>query len=118
MTIQTVQGAITYRSNTGYSYPHRFTVFVTNSHQSGAGHVTTQIYIRRVPEPTGLVLTTTALIELPINILFTNSHWSGVGHVTYTGFQRLPVRYQLQLPPHRLSHYFVANSHWSGADHV
>ena len=31
-------------------------LFVTNAHRSGAGHVTSQIHIHRVSEPTGPVL--------------------------------------------------------------
>ena len=45
-------------------------LFVTNAHRSGAGHVTSQINIHRVSEPTGPVLATVALTETQISSLF------------------------------------------------
>ena len=98
--------------------------FVTNSHWSVVGHVITQIYILRVPEPTSPVLATVALIDthrIP-HYFVTNSHWSGVGHVTtQTYIHRVPeptgpVPATITLTDS--PHYVVANSHQSGTGYV
>ena len=103
-----------------------FKLFVTYAHQSGAGHVTTQINIHRVPEPTGPVLATVALTKTQISSLFCHQFppvrcWSFDNinkHTPGSRAYRSGTGYGCPHKKHRFLHYFVTSSHQSGAVHV
>ena len=111
-------------------HTHRFPhYFVTNAHRSGAGHVTTLIYIlqsfRAYQSGTGLQLSSYTHRE--IFSLFCHQfppvrYWScDNSNIHITGFQSLPVWYWATvnlIQTHRFSHYFVTNSHRSGTGQV
>ena len=117
-----------YRSCTGYSYPHthRFPhYFVTNPYRSGAGHVTTLIYIlqgsRAYRSGTGLQLPSYTH-RFP-HYFVTDSHRSGTGHVTtqiyiLQGSRAYRSGTGLQLPPYTqisslFCHQFPPVRYWS-----
>ena len=81
--------------------------FVTNPHRSGAGHVTTLIYVLQVSRAyrsgTGLQLPSYTHTHRFPHYFVTNSHRSGTGHVTTQtqGPSRSSTGYSC---PYRFSH--------------
>ena len=59
-------------------------LIICHQYLSGAGHVTIQVSLHRVPERTSPVLATVTLLQKGkfLSIFVTNSHWHSAGHVT------------------------------------